>query len=233
MLMTNSELPKAWEQSYKNGDNNLFYPDTEVVRFINRYICKRNVEGSITRIFNKKSKRALKGLDFACGSGSNCLIFNDFNIKGYGVDISHTAINIAKKRSINLQKDNLEFLILDKENQKLPFKNNFFDFTIAESCLDSMPYLTAKNYLKELKRITKGLIYISLIGFDDSIQKDEFIVNTKLENGTIQSVYNIKKILDLFEIKVDDFESLYRKDIINPINSKNIGTRYYCIINSV
>ena len=39
----------AWEESYARGDNNILYPQTEVISFLNRYVCKRNNEESTTK----------------------------------------------------------------------------------------------------------------------------------------------------------------------------------------
>ena len=32
---------REWEESYERGENNILYPQEEVVRFLNRYIRKK------------------------------------------------------------------------------------------------------------------------------------------------------------------------------------------------
>jgi len=32
---------EAWEESYRRGDNFVFYPHEEVIRFVSKYIRKR------------------------------------------------------------------------------------------------------------------------------------------------------------------------------------------------
>ena len=39
----------------------------------------------------------MTALDFGCGIGRNVLLFEEFGIKGYGIDISVNAISKAKE----------------------------------------------------------------------------------------------------------------------------------------
>lgn len=117
------------------------------------------------------------------------------------------------------------------DSQILPFEDNYFDFTVAESCLDSMPYRLAKNYISEIKRATKKYIYASLIAFDPEIHStDEYLVTTKSEQGTIQSVFDDKKVEDLFGIKLESFTFLRQVKQIDPIKDVVIGNRYYIVV---
>ena len=47
-----SNFKKEWNESYNQGDNNILYPQAEVVKFLNRFICKRNNNGTLTRNLN-------------------------------------------------------------------------------------------------------------------------------------------------------------------------------------
>ena len=221
---------EEWENSYSKGDNNILYPQSEVIRFINRFVKKRNNDGTLSALIKKEGNQIINGLDFACGVGTHCLTFNDFDIEGYGVDISKTAINIAKRRAKKIGLEDNRFKVLDADSQKLPFKDNFFDFVVAESCLDSMPFSTAQSYMHELKRITNGLIYASFIGYNDSINTDEFVVSTKLEKGTIQSVYDEEKIYELFGVQSQKFK--YFKKVVESDSMSNliVDCRYYCVV---
>ena len=46
-----------WNQSYSQGDNNILYPQAEVIKFLNRFVCKRNNDGTLTRHLNKKNTK--------------------------------------------------------------------------------------------------------------------------------------------------------------------------------
>lgn len=221
---------EEWENSYSKGENNILYPQSEVIRFINRFVKKRNNDGTLSTLIKKDVNQTINGLDFACGVGTHCLTFNDFDIEGYGVDISKTAIDIAKTRAKKRGLDNNRFKVLDVDSQKLPFNDNFFDFIVAESCLDSMPFATAQSYMHELKRITNGLIYASFIGSNDSINSEEFVVSTTHEQGTIQSVYDEEKIQKLFGVQAEKFK--YFKKIVELDSMSNliVDCRYYCVV---
>jgi ubiquinone/menaquinone biosynthesis C-methylase UbiE len=65
-----------------------------------------------------------KVLDFGCGSGRHFL--KKEGLEFYGVDFSKKMLKLAKKKSeqINLK------IVLKKSSDKIPFKENFFDFLI-------------------------------------------------------------------------------------------------------
>ena len=226
----NKNYLEEWENSYSRGENNILYPQSEVIRFINRFVKKRNNDGTLSTLIKKEDNQTINGLDFACGVGTHCITFNDFDIEGYGVDISKTAIDIAKTRRKKRGLDNNRFKVLDIDSQKLPFKDNFFDFIVAESCLDSMPFATAQSYMHELKRITNGFIYASFIGINDSINSNEFVVSTAHEQGTIQSVYDEEKIQKLFGVHTQKFK--YFKKVVELDSKSNLilDCRYYCVV---
>lgn len=221
---------EEWENSYSKGENNILYPQSEVIRFINRFVKKRNNDDTLSALIKKEGNQIINGLDFACGVGTHCLTFNDFDIEGYGVDISKTAINIAKRRAKKMGLEDNRFKVLDADSQKLPFKDNFFDFIVAESCLDSMPFSTAQRYMRELKRITNGLIYASFIGRNDSINSEEFAVSTKHEQGTIQSVYDEEKIQKLFGVQSQKFKYFKKVVELDSISNLIVDSRYYCVV---
>ena len=58
-----SNFKKEWNESYNQGDNNILYPQAEVVKFLNRFICKLNNNGSLARHLNKEKKLQSK-VDF-------------------------------------------------------------------------------------------------------------------------------------------------------------------------
>ena len=206
------------------------YPQSEVIRFLNRFIKKRNKDGTINPLIQREDHQALNGLDFGCGVGTHCLIFNDFDIEGYGVDISSTAVKIARKRAKKRGIKDSRFIVLDADSQKLPFRDDFFDFIVAESCLDSMPFSTAQSYMHELKRITNGLIYASFIGSNDSTVSEEFVVSTDHEKGTIQSVYDKEKIQKLFGMETKKFKYFKKIVQIDSMSDLMIDCRYYCVV---
>jgi SAM-dependent methyltransferase len=225
-----NNLKKKWDKSYSRGDNNILYPQAEVVKFINRFVCKQNNNGILTRHLKKKNIHRIRGLDFGCGIGTHAIMFNDFQIEAYGIDISKVAIlkaiKNAKKKGLKSDK----FLIQPSNTHILPFKDNYFDFVLAESCLDSMPFNLAKLYISELKRITNGIIYASFIGKNPMVsKKDEFVVKTKHEEGTIQTLFDEKKIYKLFGIDKKKFIYFSCIKQTDCHLKKLISKRYYVV----
>ena len=90
------EIKKTeWEESYGKNDNFMYYPKEEVVKFINRFIRKKT---SFTKYIDiLQTGENLKALDFGCGIGRMTVLLHEFNIDGYGIDISENAISEAKK----------------------------------------------------------------------------------------------------------------------------------------
>jgi ubiquinone/menaquinone biosynthesis C-methylase UbiE len=220
----------AWEESYARGDNNILYPQAEVVRFLNRYVCRRNNDRTVTKVIKTLNNRPPIGLDFACGVGTHCITFSDFEVEGWGVDISSNAIQQAKGNASARGLSSDRFIELDAKEEKLPFANDYFDFVVAESCLDSMPLDTAKKYISELKRVCSGVIYASLIGGDDSMDSDEFEVQTTHEFGTYQTVFDEKKIARLFGSDINRFSYFTAVSHIDIGSNKINGKRFYCVI---
>ena len=191
-----------WEESYKRNENFIFYPQTEVVKFLNRYIRKKFFTNQFIDILSK-GETEFKALDFGCGIGRNTLLFEEFNICGYGVDISSNAISIAKEMAAHSYPTNTElqnrFLVIDSEI--LPFDNDYFDFAVSDSVLDSMYFTIAKKIVTELDRTVKNYLFITVISDpkDNSEHGKEIIVNSTHENGTVQSFFTLQKISQLVE----------------------------------
>ena len=236
--MTSSKKLNRWEESHERSENDILYPQVEVVKFLNRYITKKlDYSGGRRELIEANKHNKIRCLDFGSGFGVHSMLCEEFGLEAYGVDISNIAINKAKFNAKTRGFDELSdrFIILHPDKPKLPFEDDFFDLSIAESCLDSMYFEIAKDNYKEIKRVTKRFIYFSLIGFD-SLSQEEFenkdvIVSTKHEYGTIQSYYNLNRIKLLLE---DDFHKLVYLVKTNNFsvldNKGNIACRFYGVI---
>lgn len=247
-----------WEESYKRGENFIFYPHEEVVKFINRFIRKKLSENNfcdviyngdfyksgvgITTYNNYKNINnhngggsKLKALDFGCGIGRQTLLMREFNIDSYGIDISKYAIDNAKKLSKKFGID-IDFRVFN--GNKIPFDDNFFDFTVSYGVLDSMPFKLAKILIKEIERVSKKYFFVTLIG-EDSVSdfknithntfSGEIEVQEEHENGTIQSFFNKDKIQEL--IKNTNLKIKWGEKIKNiSMTSNSCHSRYYIVL---
>lgn len=174
----------------------------------------------------------MRALDLGCGIGRQTILFEEFGIEGYGLDISSVALEEAKElsRTMGYAMDS-RFKILNKI--EIPFEDNYFDFGISDSVLDSMDFSFAKTYLKELDRVVKNYVYISLISShnmeEGAIFSGDVLVNEKHEQGTIQSYYTPSKIDEL--INDTEFEIVHLSiNIEKNLLNKNEHGRYHVVL---
>ncbi|QKJ26300.1 SAM-dependent methyltransferase [Aliarcobacter cibarius] len=225
-----------WEESYERGENFIYYPKEEVVKFLNRFVKKRKSTDEFVNLLNLNEP--LKALDFGCGIGRTTILLREFCIDSYGIDISQNAIDEAIKLGKHFGYD-LKQSVTVYDGNKIPFSDNFFDFTISEGVMDSMTFELAKNLILEVDRVTKKYFFLSLISSDSitfinnlEVNRefvDEIEVNSEHENGTIQSFFNIEKIEEL--IKNTNFKIKWcEKHIIQNIITNNNHGRYYLVL---
>ncbi|MDD6055317.1 MAG: class I SAM-dependent methyltransferase [Helicobacteraceae bacterium] len=213
-----------WEDSYKNGENLLFYPHNELVRFLNRFIKKQISLDSFENIYsNKEREREIRALDFGCGSGRQTLLLSQFDIEAYGIDISQTAINNAESLANTLK---LKAKFLTNTSDKIPFEDNFFDFSISCGVLNCMPFSLSMHYLNELARVSKKYCFLILNG------KSSNEISYTLKNGDIfnplvfkSNKNNINKMLQNSPFTLKWGEAIEHKNLLN--NSKSI---YYALV---
>lgn len=94
-----------------------------------------------------------KILDVGCGDGALYSLIKRKCKNYYGIDISKTALSQIKDKRINVK-------IININEQKLPFQNNFFDYVV---CLDVIEHVFNPNRLiEELFRVTKKEGYVIL-----------------------------------------------------------------------
>jgi SAM-dependent methyltransferase len=201
---------ESWEQSYARGENHIFYPKEETVKFLNRFIRRRTGVNRFQEILTPAGGRRLRGLDYGCGIGRMTVLLEEFGIDGYGVDISETSIRVARDLAEQSGYPKLRERLATVDGTSLPFENDFFDFSFSEGCLDSMRFNIAQTLVRELHRVTRKYCYVSLISGDNSEHWREFagdeVVTTDIERDTVQSYFNHARILELiadttFEIR--------------------------------
>lgn len=129
-----------WSEIYKKGQNNLSYPNENLVRLIHYLFAGKNIAD-------------LKLLDFGFGSGANLVHLRKAGFDVYGIEVS------ADARQIALGKLGDDFdekkLILRQGKNDIEFEDEFFDVIVAWQVLyyNTMESLTEtlamlKNKLK-------------------------------------------------------------------------------------
>jgi len=218
----------AWENSYSRKENFIFYPKEEVIKFLSRHIKKRVGLNEFIPVLKSNSK--LKGLDLGCGIGRQTILFEEFNIEGYGADISSVALKEADKLA-NFFGYDLTGRFVKLTELALPFDNNFFDFAIADSVLDSMNFGFAQKYMKELNRTVKHFVYLNVICGDsvNSNFSEDVEVTSVHESGTIQSYYTIEKLKQLI-INTDFNIHSLQKIAIESLNNQSKNVRFHVVL---
>lgn len=191
---------EAWEKSYANRDNFIFYPSEEVIRFVSRYIRKRTGLSEFRDVHSLDHAPRL--LDLGCGIGSHVLFAHQMGFEVYGVDLSQTALAVATERAAQagLPPGRLQ----QADIQHLPWPDSFFDYVISRAVLDSMHFEIARVAVSEVARLLSahGLFYCDLISADDRHPSDfsgEEILTETVERGTVQSYFDVPKIQRLME----------------------------------
>jgi ubiquinone/menaquinone biosynthesis C-methylase UbiE len=209
---------EEWDESYNRQENFIFFPKEEVVKFLNRFVRKKMGINSF-RDQLKLSENA-KALDLGCGIGRLTILLKEFGFDAYGVDISEVAIEQAKALSKTFGY-NLDANFVRVEKIALPFEDNFFDIAICDSVLDSMEFSFAKNYLNELNRTVKNLLYLNLIASDssDSSGAEDLLVESQHEQGTIQSFYDENRIRTLINETNFEIIQLNKNSVENLLNN--------------
>lgn len=99
-------------------------------------------------------------LDLGSNSGQLSLKIASRVKQVIGLDIDRGLIEIAKREAQKNKIKNVRFLSFDANN-KLPFKNNFFDKVI---CSDVLEHLEKRDFaLSEIKRVLKGSGFLLLV----------------------------------------------------------------------
>jgi SAM-dependent methyltransferase len=192
----------AWEDSYSKRDNFLFYPHEEVIRFVSKHIRKRIGLDEFADVAPGAASRSV--LDLGCGIGRHVVFCHEMGLEAYGVDLSESAIHVARNWSTARGVEDAAKKILQGDVRALPWKDGFFRYAVSHGVLDSMPYAIARAAVLELRRVMApgGLFYCDLVSGDDSRHAREFageeVVTTAHEKGTVQSYFNQGLIRELF-----------------------------------
>ncbi len=203
---------EQWDASYSRGDNFLFYPQEEVIRFASKFIRKRVGLSEFKDVAPFAATPKL--LDLGCGIGRHVFFAHEMGLEAYGVDLSETAIRTAWHWAEKVGLSQARERIRQGDITQMPWSDGFFDFVVSHGVLDSLHYELAKRAVRETARVikTNGLFYCDLISGDDIKHAREFageeIVQTKHEEGTVQSFFNHGKIRDLFEKDFEIVEAL-------------------------
>ena len=193
-----------WELSYGSGDNHLFFPNEEYVRILAKYVAKLEMNGTVQ--YKSEFCSRSKVLDFGCGAGRHLHLLYRLGFLPIGCDISQTALKTAKHY---LSSNGYNDPSLVEINSEFSFETYWgLDLIIACSVLDSMYYSIARRYFQQIIQSLKegGIIVFDLI-CNEKDTFEEILVKTNHEKGTTQTYYNLEKINEMLQSKVEIIEN--------------------------
>lgn len=201
------ENSAEWNDAYIRGGNVLFYPHEEIIRFVNKYVRKRNGIDEFQDVMDlaKAEWDTFKSLDLGCGIGRHVKFLDEFRLNPFGIDISDIAISRGQEWFKRLGKAKLIERLAVGSVTDLPYDNESFNICVSHGVLDSMPRKSALKGIDEVIRVMKkkGLMYFDFIM--DEKDRDE-IVSFGYEKNTIQSYFSVDAIRDIFGGSVEIIE---------------------------
>ena len=186
----NSMRQDMWNEAYGRRGNIVFYPNEEIVRFLNRYVRKRTGISDFMDIMPLEASewRNFASLDIGCGIGRHIKLLDEFGLNPHGIDLSSEAIAEGRKWMGVLDKQELADRMLVASVTDLPYEDDFFNICVSHSVLDCMPRDTARKGLQEAFRVLKknGLMYLDFYMDDTKGDMDEEVLSG-FDKGTVKS----------------------------------------------
>lgn len=224
---------KEWDESYKNKNNFLFYPEYEVIKFVAKYIKRREGIESY-RVIRSGCNKCL---DLGCGIGRHVFFLDDYGFEAYGIDLSAEAIHFAKENCCYQNREDLVNHFTVGSITDMPYADSTFDFIISHGVLDSMNFSIAEQAIEESSRVLKkdGLFYLNLIAPNGMEYPTEFASEVEVkdahEQGTIQSYFNWSKILKLIGDKftISDAQKVTTESVVKIYKS----SRWHLIVQKI
>jgi len=132
----------------------------------------RKVAGIYDRLFEPLNKglrslgarmlppeQGMKVLDIGCGTGVHLSLYQKTGCKIYGIDISPSMLNVARKRL----GEGADLRLGDAT--KMPYEDNTFDLVLCMLVLHEMEQANRMAVATEMKRVVKPDGHILLIDF--------------------------------------------------------------------
>jgi ubiquinone/menaquinone biosynthesis C-methylase UbiE len=140
--------------------NNIYSKKGEVQKRPLKFV------GFLYKYLNKGKE--LKILDLGCGTGRHTFyLAKNKNWKITSIDLSPTAINFIKEKSIKKGFNNIS--VQEGNFEKIPFDNKTFDVILSTKALHHGSYDEIEGYCKEIYRVLKpgGYLVLSILSDKD------------------------------------------------------------------
>ena len=206
---------KCWIKIHKKGVFTEF-PDSETI-------------GLFKSKFNNKN---YKILELGCGSGNNQIFFRKFYSNVFGIDISHNAIQNAKKI---LHKNNIKnkkhLYVMDIDD--VHRLNKKFDIIFDYRAISNLPLKNIKRIFLNIKKLMKLKSFFIFRLYSKKWKKnDDQKINVGKAKNISLATFNKK---DIIKIIPKNFKILHFQEKINYdiIYNKIQYSEFYLIIQLV
>lgn len=235
----NTLFEQQWDQCWDNVENQPWYPDEQVVRFLARYVARRMGFSKKEVKYNEALSQKPRGLDLGCGKGRHVVLMSEMDIQSYGCDISQSGLQFSKNW---LDSKNLEAELKQASIDKLPYEDGFFDFVICHGVLDHCLDKPRKDSVKEVLRVLKpgGYYFFSVISEHDSafgqgkkVEEDTWIIEEGFEKNIPQAFFTLDRIdkefrdFEVVSVVECDSRTLKGRSLIGTDKHYAVDARYY------
>ncbi|MFA7707424.1 MAG: class I SAM-dependent methyltransferase [Candidatus Pacearchaeota archaeon] len=161
-------------------------------------LCNYIYERFFKKYAKKNKNQKLKLLDIGSGKGNHLVGFSRCGIESFGIDKRKECIEALNKFVIKE---------CDIEKERLPFKDNTFDFVFSKSVLEHV--VNTDNFLKETLRVLKpGGIAVMMTPCWRSQRAFFWDDYTHVKAFTRKSLQNAMKMNDFSNVNCECFLQL-------------------------
>jgi SAM-dependent methyltransferase len=171
-----------WDREYKT--NNLVTGSNEPQNDFKKFV----------KFLKKKcgvKTEELRVLDLGSGTGKNSIFLADRGAVATGLEISATAINIAKERG---REEGVNAKFIQRSfGKEFPFEDNSFDLVLDIMSSNSLSESEREIYLKEVHRVLSpdGYFFVRLLALDGDKHAEHLL---KTQPGKEKGTYKLPDV---------------------------------------
>lgn len=201
------ELKKQWLKDINEFNNWIIhYKDLKEVNYFSLYeeLYKKGYhnKGNIgvvhaDNIVNNYDFNSI--LDIGCSYGDAVEYYQEKGKDSYGIDVALTPIKKCRKKGLKC---------ITASVLNIPFKNDNFDVVVTSDVLEHLDYSDLNRAIKEITRVSKKYIFITVENNFESNEKNRNILRQiKEENKEFNLVHNLH-----LSVYIDDeWVSMFKK----------------------